>query len=1471
MLVVKCSPAYKPEDCRMKYWFIFFFLFCLLIPIRGEGNLIVDHFSTDDGLAHETVNCVLQSSDGFLWFGTWYGLCSFDGKEFRTYNSRNKFQADIPPRKIQDILEDRFGNLWIKTTDHKIYLFDKKNEQFHAIFNLLPRSFSLNSQIIKIAETEEGDFLLLTKNKDLLLATPMPHSLAEIRLLHKSTIQTGDSRLRHNILSDDDEYIYWIGMDYSIFAVRKGAKLKQNAAKIMSQLSHENFLSCCYDGNERLWLLNDQGVLFIIHLSEGTLEQEHLLRGRGEVSHLLPVDENTLYVAIKERGLYKLDLAAKRLTAVLEIATSIIDIYRDEQGLLWLVTDDNRLLAIHPDNKSQHIFYLEEGESVNESIIWKDAGTYGMILISNAGFVYQIDRGQMEMNAITLDPAQEQQRRLKFSDCHFNERGILWLTSYDNGFYQVSFPRERFRLMNPMAAFHPAEAERDQLAVKTLFKSKNDEIWVSNRAEELFVFSTEGVLKQAFTGDTYRIGNVYHIMEDREGRLWFSTKGNGLVRAIPDADQPTGYRFSRYLNDPDNEHSISNNDVYYSFQDSHGRIWVATFGGGINLIQEEEGRVIFRHKYNSFSSYPEFGQYMEVRNIIEDEKGRIWVGTTDGLLSFDADVDSPAQISFEQYQHDGNISNNDVYNLYKDQSGEIWLSVFGVGLIRLQHYDEMERKPVFKTYGTDHGLNSDVILSIIEDKLGNLWLSTEKGISRFNLQEEVFRNFDKYDGLDNYSMEEASALSLDDGTIWFGCREGVLFFSPDEIKDDTVNYPIYVVDMVVSNKRYDEWSNDSLSVKYLEKVTLKHHQSMFSIEFAALNYYSQSHVRYRYILEGYEKEWHLADRNRVASYTNVTPGSYLFRVQAMDDTNPSLSSETSLAIRIRPPWWKSPLAYVGYTLIFLVLLYFILRFVFLMIKMKNDVYIEHKLSELKIKFFTNISHELRTPLTLIKGPIQELREHESLSDKGGKYLSLMEKNTNYMLDLVNQILDFRKVENKKLRLHVSPVQINEILLSLYDDFLSLSDEKKISFDYHLLEEELLIWADKEKLEIVVRNILSNAFKFTPPGGRILLTCGTDKDHQRCFIRIEDTGIGISQSNLGEIFDRFSQNSYYPGTGIGLALSKELITLHHGTIKVESQENKGSVFTVEIPLGRDHFDQSMVDFYMDDFSNPVSSLSTESSIYPVAGNDKEPVADRGTLPSLLLIEDNRSLCDMLKMQLEDQFNVDVAYDGVEGLKKVRLNNPDIVVTDQMMPSMSGTELLTEIRNDFQISHIPVVMLTAKDDDDFRVEAIHLGVNAYITKPFHKKHLVARIEQLLNEQRLFRERLRNREHVHLENGGDYDDFLMQKDMEFISHVTQIIEDNIDNSDFNIDAIASSLNISRSAFFKKLKNITGLAPVDFVKEIRLSKSLELIKTTDMTVSEIAFAVGFKDSGYFGKCFKKKYMLTPREWMSQYRNGSL
>ena len=542
--------------------------------------------------------------------------------------------------------------------------------------------------------------------------------------------------------------------------------------------------------------------------------------------------------------------------------------------------------------------------------------------------------------------------------------------------------------------------------------------------------------------------------------------------------------------------------------------------------------------------------------------------------------------------------------------------------------------------------------------------------------------------------------------------------------------------------------------------------------------------------------------------------------------------------------------------------------------MKNDIYIEQKVSEMKIKFFTNISHELRTPLTLIKGPIQELREHETLSPKGVQYVELMEKNTNQMLQLVNQILDFRKIQNGKMRLHVSLIDFNELVVSFQKEFRVLSEENEVSFTFQLPDAAIMIWADKEKLSIVIRNIISNAFKFTPSGGSIHVVAGLTEDGEHCFLRVEDNGIGIPQNKLTEVFERFSQgenakNSYYQGTGIGLALSKEIVNLHHGMIRAESPEGKGTVFIVELLLGKEHYRISEVDFYVSDTETAPAGDVSSTDIMAEEDSEEQTEID-ASLPNLLLVEDNKDLCQLIKLQLEDKFNIHIANNGVEGLKKVHLYHPDIVVTDQMMPEMDGLEMLQSIRKDFQISHIPVIILTAKNDEGAKTKAITLGANAYITKPFSKEYLLARIDQLLSERLLFRERIRlQMENQKTTEEDSYEQYLVKKDVQFLEKIHQVIEENMDDSDFNIDTIASGIGLSRSAFFKKLKSLTGLAPVDLVKEIRLNKSVELIKNTDLSISEIAFAVGFKDSGYYSKCFRKKYNQTPREYMSEWRKG--
>lgn len=1341
---------------KKHFFFIFMFLLMTRICAFAYPNMIVEHYTAERGLPNNIVNCTLKGQDGFVWFGTWYGLCSFDGTKFRSYDNHDGFySADIPPRKIQRIVEDRNGYLWIKTIDRKLYLFDKKHESFHAVYDDV-KEYSENIQIIKIQTTDDGDVLLLTKDKSLLRANTDQNGKITMKQLHDSrpNVNVYDLRLKHNVFCETAEFINWIGMDYQILSLRKGEALKDKPVDFIQKKVSANpdQFTCASYSSKFLWLGDKNGHIYSVDPQNGVVNRYEIPEIDQPISNILVTESGLMYITTVD-GAYEYNIGYKQLTKLpFSIAGKKVGmIFNDKYDKIWFQEGNEALTYYDPLNKSNHRFPFPKQNAIG-NFEKQDAGEQGMFFLTPGGEILLFDREKLEMTRINqLKPFSDDLPDQLFFHLLLDKDGILWLASTGSGVYKVNFPKKQFQLLTEVSPV-PVDTERAtswNQGIRALYQAKNGDIWVGTRWQALYRLDSNGQIKQVFTDQNYLIGAVYHIMEDKEGNLWFSTKGNGLVKAEPDMNSPHGLRFTRYKNDPKNPNSISNNDVYFTYQDSQERIWVGLLGGGLNLISEENGTLVFKHKYNGLKQYPAYGLYMEVRTMTEDEDGRIWVGTMDGLMSFDGHFTTPEQIQFETYRQisdRSNVADNDIYVLYKDSDSQIWVSVFGGGLNKLVRYDKEKREPIFKSYGIREGMNNDVVKSIVEDKNGNLWFTTEIGLSCFNKATEQFRNYDKYDGFLNVELEEGSALRALNGDLWLGSRQGILTFSPDKLETQHTNYDTRIVDFKVSNRNLRSLNDCPIqeSITYTDALQLKYNQSMFTIEFAALNFYNQNRVSYRYILEGYEKEWHYNGKNRIASYTNVPPGDYVFRVETMDEANPELVSTCTLAVTILPPWWLSWWATLIYVILGIAALYFGLRLAFFMIKMKNDIYIEQKVSEMKIKFFTNISHELRTPLTLIKGPIQELKEREELSPKGLQYVDLMEKNTNQMLQLVNQILDFRKIQNGKMRLHVSLIDFNEMIASFQKEFRVLSEENEISFTFQLPDEPIMVWADKDKLSIVIRNVISNAFKFTPSGGSIYVTTGLTDDGKSCYVRVEDNGVGIPQNKLSEIFERFSQgenanNPHYQGTGIGLALSKEIVNLHHGIIRAESPEGQGAVFIVELLLDKDHYRPSEVDFYVSD--TETAPAATDKKM--VIDSEKEPEEELeidASLPTLLLVEDNKDLCQLIKLQLEDKFNIHIANNGVEGLKKVHLYHPDIVVTDQMMPEMDGLEMLQSIRKDFQISHIPVIILTAKNDEGAKTKAITLGANAYITKPFSKEYLLARIDQLLGERKLFRERIR-----------------------------------------------------------------------------------------------------------------------------------
>ena len=1438
--------------------------------------MIVQDYTTENGLLHNSVFCAIKDTDGFMWFGTWYGLCSFDGVKFKSYNNRDDYNTDIPPHKLQTIIEAKNGNLWVKTIDHKLYLFDKRKEFFYDVFNVIKKKYSVSPKIIKIQKTENGDLLLLTKNKDLLKAVLRDNGSLDVSLLYDSQSKR-EHKLTSNLLIEDAGYLNWIGLDFKIISCQKGNNLKSKPSdfvlrKMALKVGQE--FTCAYLYGKTLWLGDNYGNLCKVDYTNGNVTKRTLIPGCA-IQNIVSDNGKNLFISIINKGIFEYDDRTGALLKIIPTAGNdvVTNSYFDSYDKLWFEINQTSLVYYDPFNKFTKRFVLPAG-NVNKTLKFQDGKEQGLFFLTTSGDVAWFDRSSMSITLLNNQPELTLNGTKKsFFDLLLDKDNILWLTSTTNGIFRIIFPKQQFNL------FHlpPTNPSATDFSVKTMYQARNGDIWVATRQAEVYQLDRNKKVKHIFSGKNNFIGNVYHIMEDRKGNLWFSTKGNGLVKA-EQTNSNTGYSFTRYVYDEKNPSSISGDDVYYTFEDSRNRIWVGLFGGGLNLLTSEKGKVTFKNKFNSFAHYPKYGLYMEIRNITEDKTGRIWVGTSDGLMSFDGHFRTPNQVDFEIYRSDtsgSNIADNDIYVLYKDAASQIWISVFGGGLNKLERYDKETKRPVFKSYSLKEGLKTDVIVSIIEDNNNALWLVTENALARFDKTKETCRNFDRYDGFLDIQMEQESAMKCQSGDLWFGNRMGILSFNPKKIETYNCDYKTFIVDFLVSNRDLSSFKGKPIlreSIRYANSITLNHNQSTFVIEFAALNFYNQNRVSYKYILEGFEEEWHFNGKNRIASYPNIPPGKYHFRVQTIDEANPSLKSERTLEIIILPPWWLTWWAYTFYVILSIVLIYYLIRGVLFYIKMRNDIYVEQRVSELKIKFFTNISHELRTPLTLIMGPIQELKQKQQLTEKGLQYVSMIEKNASQMLLLVNQILDFRKIQNGKMILHVSQLNLKDLVDSFQKEFSVLSEEKEISFTFHYFDDDISIWGDKEKLEIVIRNILSNAFKFTQTGGSILVTSGLTDDGLRCFVQVQDTGIGIPQNKISEIFERFFQgensNNNYPGTGIGLALSKEIVNLHHGSITAESKPNQGTVFTVEFQLGKDHYNPSEVNFYVSDTVTELSDGETDSDTESEESSSIEIAENKNDLPTLLVVEDNKDLCNLLKLQLEDKYKVYIAGNGVEGLKKVNLYHPDIVVTDQMMPKMTGTEMLQQIRNDFQISHIPVIILTAKTDDEEKIKAISMGANAYITKPFNKEYLIARIEQLLSDRKVFRDKIWKLEKAEESAENDtYENYLVKKDIQFLDKIHQVIEENIDNSDFNIDTIADNIGLSRSAFFKKLKSLTGLAPVDTIKEIRLTKSIELLKNTDMTISEVAFAVGFKESGYYGKCFRKKYGQTPSEYISKYR----
>ncbi len=1451
--------------------------------LHGQYNCIFQHYSTRDGLSHGQVRTMLKDSKGFMWFGTFDGIDKFDGFRFTTYKTRPGDNASLSSNRIDRLMEDKWGFLWIQTYDSKVYRFDKRSETFESV--LLDSSCN-EIKVDRIFKSSIGDFWLYSGIHGLfrLITDPNDFHLKIIKYNVFKNNPNENRDIKLVFINEDAQHQIWFGSEKDLVCLKLNKadnqyQINNNASEAIS-LTKRYHLSSIAEQSNKMWIGTVEGVLLSIDLN--TLKSDSIVfKNSSAINILKSRFEPNLYIGTNGNGifLYNTEQHAIEGHITNPLLQNIQYIFIDSHHLLWIETDKEGI--IKTNSVFGNLRHFSQKTDADPSLqvrttssFFEDKNHVLWIALKEGGFGYY-NRATDNFDYFYNEPGNPDSKMSNYvNSFYMDSTNVIWLCTYFRGLEKITILQGGFQFMK----LNPSSSNRISNEVRSVFEDSRGILWIGTKDGQVHLLDKNNHILKEYA-DEIDHGMVYSICEDHTGNIWLGTKGNGLFKAQRTSKSLTDYTFTQYRHHPNDSRSLSSDMIYSVLEDSNERIWVGTFGEGLNLLVSENGHTYFKNSQNSFKNYPEnIGS--RIRYLQQDSRGNIWIASTEGLILFNPDENTPDNLTFHHYSKipgdPSSLGNNDILYIFKDAVDTLWLGTLGGGLHKMISYPEEDLPPKFKIYTKTDGLPSDVILSIEEDNQHNLWLATENGISGFNIQRQVFRHYDEYNGIEKSTFSEATSCQRTSGEIYFGSLDGVYYFDPNRVGERTIQGNMVLTNLRLFNQDvYPGGKNSPLkeAISETSSIHLKYNQNMFSIEYVALDYEAQDKIEYAFELEGFDPEesgWHFVKNQRIATYTNIPPGKYTFKVKYVNHDSEFNETDASLKITILPPPWKTGWAYAGYILLLLIILEITRRIIFTMIRLRNKVVIEKEMTDLKLRFFTNISHELRTPLTLILGPVDELTHTEKLTERGKEHIQLIEHNAKRMLKLINQLLDFRKIQNKKMVLKLTHVDIVILIKEICANFKDIAEEKQIEFIVNSNIESLSVWIDEEKMDIVIFNLLSNAFKFTPSSRQIELNIIYQKHQNFVVIEVKDQGIGIPKEKASMVFNRFADihdSTHYRdvGTGIGLSLSKELIELHNGTIGFESTEGVGTTFRIELKLGKDHFNEEWVEFIEDaqpcrkKIEEPEKLDFSYENHISINGSSSEHEK-----PVVLIVEDNADVRKFISGLISDLYITEEATDGVEGFEKAIQLTPDIIISDVMMPRMDGIELISKLKNDFATSHIPVILLTAKSSVESKVEGLKYGADAYITKPFNSLLLKAQIQNLLDQRILLIEKFINRLKL-LDIQEEKGAVITDRDSDFLETIVQIVENNISNSEFKIENIAKSVGLGRTSFFKKLKGLTGMSPIDFVSEFRLRKALKLLESGKYNISEVSYMTGFNDPGYFSKRFKERFKKAPSSYIRQ------
>lgn len=1285
-------------------------------------------------------------------------------------------------------------------------------------------------------------------------------------------------------------------------------KIFRNTLGDNTSLPHNYIYAISEDQEHNLWVGTGQGIGIFNNLTS-RFSPAYFIDKRSNKKETIKVTVNSIQnapngdVLIGTNGIGLL-VKNKNNEAALQVPVShqgkaitdynVTAIKVDRANRVWLFIDPIGLCIYDPAVKKIRIVnqQLRNGyciETDDKENVWI-GGTRGL-------YQYHISSGKMW-------PAQAVQPGI--SECEqvlslcFDRQKNLWVGTKGGGVMILNPASGKISFLSSGGVKNYFSSE----SVPVIYEDKEARKWIGTSKGGVNIVNSRTASFKTVARDPLNqaslINNfVSSFLEQQDGKLWIGTDGGGI--SIWDRKKNG---FINLSHQPQNKRSLSNNKVSNIKQDYLGHVWVATFGGGINrynpntgtfehfkcidastgienvnvwqLLEDQDrtlwattfsgGRLyFFNRNLNRFEVFKNLKE--DLFGITEDRNKILWGGNASALI----------KINRKRGKHIYYNIGKPVRVLHEDKNGNFWIGSEGGGLILF----DRKRGKIINRYATAQGLCNNSILSIVEDTRGNLWIGTFSGLSMFNPVKKTFLNFYQEDGLQSNQFIDNACIKLKSRQLIFGGLKGFSIFHPDSIKSSKIVPPILLTGLRINNQSV------SADGPYISKVNgdqiaaleIPYNDAVVSFDFAALEFGAPGKISYAYYLEGWDKGWNYSNKLRTAAYTKLNEGNYLLHIKSTNTAGHWVNNEKVIAVRVLPPWYRSWWAYLIYVLAGFGLVYAYISYQKRQSYLKYQIDLaklqvkqEQELSENKLSFFTHISHEFRTPLTLIINPVKEFINSRN-SHVDSKDLIIVYRNARRLLSLVDQLLLFRKSEAQSL--NVSPFDLVSFCKEIYVCFCQQAKAKNITFDFQCSRETISIYADREKMEIVLFNLIANAFKFTPDGGCIKLNI--EESINEVSLHVIDNGAGIAEGTGEKIFERFYQDSNQSsatGFGIGLFLVKKFVEGHGGTVAYRSAKGVGTDFNIILPKGPEHFKGEVA---FEEKKRPmfINELIEEeaypdvTSLFARDDNDEGRTAASELDPTtekkaVLIVEDNGDIRNYVKQIFKSDYVTYEAEDGTQGYELAKKYAPDIIITDVIMKELSGVDLCVKIKSNPELSHIPVILLTSSSSSEIKLKGIEQGADDFITKPFDKNILIARVANLLKSRNTLQKYFFNE--ITLKS----DDFKVSNEFkEFLEKCIAITEKHLDDPEFNVKVLAEELATSPSLLYRKVKSISGRSTNEFIRYIRLRKAAQLMVNTDYNVNQTAVLCGFNDVRYFREQFSKLFGIRPSDYIKKYRGN--